>query len=84
MLAHPAVLAIVFFLIALVVMLFVVPWAAIISVGAILILIGALGLGAALGTRNGWVALIAFLLLLIGVGLVAFGAAIPLIVGGST
>lgn len=72
-LTHPVALGGIFFLIALVPLVFLVPLQVVASVAVVMTLLGSAALGVAIGVRNGWLALGAAVVLLIGVLLVYLG-----------
>lgn len=73
---HPAALAFVFFLVALIALFLLVPLIIVVSVGAILILLGALALGASIGLRQFWGIVVSILVVAVGVLVLAFGVTV--------
>ena len=75
-LAHPAVLAVIFFVVALAVLAVIVPLVVLASVAAIVLLVGALIFGAGAGLRNWYGVLLGIVLIIVGAVLLGFGYAV--------
>lgn len=76
---HPGVLALLFVLIAIILLAVFVPLVVVFSLGVVLVLVGAAGLGGSIGIRNLWAALISVVILVVGVALLVVGVTVSFI-----